>query len=178
MSQEQIIVAAIQGIVSIAILIAVLWKNSILKTQIEKSNAIISNIEAYQKLIDLQKLKEFVDISEQTILKKTEMEKKELEQKLHREIIEPLKTENEQTKGKYGEVVFAVGYNIVNFFKQEKRKEVVLKRYPLNKEILLDFIEMYQDLYEKDGDKSMEAKIDEESKSIRLLWDDIGGKDQ
>lgn len=78
----QLIVTLTNSVIVTLTFIFVIYQKRILKTQIEKQNAIIGNMEKYNNIIDVGKIEDYVKIREKTISSIAELEKRDLEKKI------------------------------------------------------------------------------------------------
>jgi hypothetical protein len=62
------------------------YQINILKKELESQRKIISNLEKYTNILDVEKIREFVDISEETIRKKSELERLKFESNINEKI--------------------------------------------------------------------------------------------
>jgi len=120
MTVDQII-ALIQGLGTLAIAAFILFQNKILNTQITNQNQMISNLKSFQEIIDIKKVREYVDLREETHQEKVKLMKSEFEKTLESEL-KKSKDEAEKTKQFYTETTLALSRLLVNLDEKERLK--------------------------------------------------------
>lgn len=134
-----------------------------MKTQREKQETLIKNLEQYTNIIDIPKLKEFVSTREQVFEDKFLLEKNVLEKKLK----ETFEKELNETKGDFdrsisvlADTVWQIHHIIGNVYTKEQRP-IIAERFPDKVKPLLNImLAEYQKKYEANNeDNSIMSRV-------------------
>src|SRR6185436_11157618 len=134
--QIQTIVLVLQGIVVIAVPLILLYQNRILKSQVTKQADIINSMKAYADILNLDNIKQYVDMREQTFKDTTEKEKEQLRAIILEvatkmgEIIKTTHEEHQETILGYAEVIaYLVKYISANVL-PKNQKTYIERNFP------------------------------------------------
>src|SRR4051794_18009385 len=123
----------VQLVIGAATLIYVVRQNQILKTQIKGQNDIIRNMEAYSRLIDLEKVQQYVKLREQTITDESRISLKELEAK-YKEV----NTDREEFETMTKEQAQLILNLLVTVYEHRDRVNLVKTQLPASKRVFIE----------------------------------------
>jgi len=131
----------VQLIIGLTTLIYVFRQNQILKTQIRGQNDIIRNMEAYSRLIDLEKVQQYVTLREQTITDESRISLKELEAK-YKEV----NTDREEFETMTKEQAQLILDLLVTVYEHRDRVNLVKTHLPASKRVFIEILEKYKNV--------------------------------
>ncbi len=154
------IISIIPSSIAVVIGIIIIRQNKILKTQINSQNSIITNMESYSKLIDIEKLKQFVEVREITIKESAEFDKKAFQEKLHEEQLKPLQKEQEQMLEVIADLMKSHILMSIRHNKRSYRIQIAEKELRSTSAYYLEYLQEMEAQIEPDGvDRSMFVKV-------------------
>lgn len=164
--QTSILLSCLQLAGTIIVIAIVLVRNNILKTQIEKQNAILTSFEKYSNAIDIDRITKFVEMSRKThemefeeklnlSIKEFEIAKKELTEE-----VDKINTSKDSVLTALTETLLETSHIMCEYYSRTQRLLMVPK-FPASVRVtLMKFITDYQTQHEPNSeDKSLNGSI-------------------
>lgn len=137
------IIAGIQAFGTLVVGVFLIYQNRILRTQVESQGQLITNMKSFQDIFDLKTLEEYVQIQEKRVVGKTEIEKREFEEKFKKELEAMKKTHEEsvQINLELTKVFFSV---ITTHLDKDQRRKIISEKFPTQSENYINLLEQYE----------------------------------